>query len=174
MLKFNNAVVTFAEVPSEVTLCFEITGCPIHCPDCHSKHLWEDIGDELKPAVLSSIIAKNPGITCVAFMGGDNSPEDIYNLAKWVKHNTELKVCWYSGDKLRDYVSTHLYWFDYIKTGPYVKELGGLDSVTTNQRFYSVGYKEVKNTQGSIIDSYYYLEDITNKFWKDAGNNKDE
>ena len=172
MLKFNNAVVTFSEVPEEVTLCFEITGCPIHCPDCHSKHLWEDIGDELKPVVLSSIIAKNPGITCVAFMGGDNSPEDIYTLAKWVKNNTELKVCWYSGTKLKDDFSKHMEYFDFIKTGPYKKELGGLDSVTTNQRFYQVKYREVKAIGGGIIESYHYLEDITNKFWKDAGNNK--
>ena len=132
MLKFNNAVVTFAEVPSEVTLCFEITGCPIHCPDCHSKHLWEDIGDELKPVVLSSIIAKNPGITCVAFMGGDNSPEDIYTLAQWVKNNTELKVCWYSGIKSALDIPFSYDYFDYIKVGPYIGEKGGLNSKTTN------------------------------------------
>ena len=174
MLKFNNAVVTFSEVPEEVTLCFEITGCPIHCPDCHSKHLWKNIGEDLNPDVLSNLITKNSGITCVSFMGGDNSPEDIYSLAEWIKNNTELKVCWYSGDKLKDDLSKHLKYFDYIKTGPYIKELGGLDSVTTNQRFYSVGYKEVKSIQGGIIDSYYYLKDITNKFWRENGNNKDE
>ena len=174
MLKFKDTMVTFEEVPSEVTLCVNITGCPIHCPDCHSKYLWEDIGEELKPVTLSSIIAKNSGITCVAFMGGDNSPEDIYTLAKWVKNNTELKVCWYSGAKLREDFSKHIEYFDFIKTGPYKKELGGLDSITTNQRFYQVKYREIKAIQGGTIESYYYLEDITNKFWKDVGNNKDE
>ena len=174
MLKFDNAVVTFAEVPSEVTLCFEITGCKIHCPDCHSKHLWEDIGSELRPIVLSSIIARNPGITCVAFMGGDHSPEDIYKLAKWIKNNTELKVCWYSGAKLREDFSQHIGDFDYLKTGPYRKELGGLDSVTTNQRFYQIKYREIKTIRGSVTESYHYLEDITNKFWKDVGNSEDD
>ena len=172
MLKYNETMVTFGEVPSEVTLCINITGCPVHCPDCHSKHLWEDIGNELKPVVLSDLIAKNDGITCIAFMGGDNSPIDIYKLAKWAKNNTELKVCWYSGMSLREKLP--LEYFDYIKTGPYKKELGGLDSVITNQRFYQVKYREVKAIGGGIIESYHYLEDITNKFWKDAGNNKDE
>ena len=167
MLKYSNAVVTFSEVPEEVALCIEITGCPIHCPDCHSKHLWEDIGDELKPVVLSDLIAKNDGISCISFMGGDNSPEDIYTLAKWIKKNTELKVCWYSGASLKE--DTPLECFDYIKTGPYKKELGGLDSVTTNQRFYQVLPKYAFNSNKIL---YRYLEDITFKFWKNVGNNK--
>ena len=174
MLKYKETMVTFSEVPLEVSLCINITGCPVHCPECHSKHLWEDIGEELKPVVLSDLIAKNKGITCVTFMGGDNSPEDIYTLAEWVKNNTELKVCWYSGTKLKEDFSSHIKYFDFIKTGPYKKELGGLDSVTTNQRFYQVKYREVKSINGGIIESYYYLEDITNKFWKDDGNNKGE
>ena len=161
MLKYNETMVTFGEVPSEVTLCINITGCPVHCPDCHSKHLWEDTGNELKPVVLSDLIAKNDGITCIAFMGGDNSPTDIYNLAKWVKNNTELKVCWYSGMPLREKLP--LEYFDYIKTGPYKKELGGLDSVTTNQRFYEVKKKLAYNGDEVM---YRYLEDITYKFQK--------
>ena len=28
--------------------------------------------------------------------------------------------------------------FDYIKTGKYNKDLGGLDSLTTNQKFYKI------------------------------------
>ena len=161
MLKYDNAVVTFSEVPEEVTLCIEITGCPLHCKGCHSPHLWEDIGEELRPVVLSNLIAKNGGITCIAFMGGDASPEEIYELAKWVRNNTELKICWYSGKQLRPDIE--LEYFDYIKTGPYKEELGGLDSIATNQRFYA--RKERKDT-GNNKTPYYYLEDVTYKFQK--------
>lgn len=171
MLKFKDTMVTFEEVPSEVTLCVNITGCPIHCPDCHSKHLWEDIGEELKPVTVSNLIAKNDGITCVAFMGGDRRPHEIYMLAKWVKDNTELKVCWYSGMALRK--DMPLEYFDFIKTGPYKKELGGLDSITTNQRFYEVKKKYAYNSNDVM---YRYLEDVTYKFWKkknEVGNSKD-
>lgn len=159
MLKYAEVAVTFGEVPSEVTLCINITGCPVHCPDCHSKYLWEDIGDELTFVVLSDLIAKNNGITCVAFMGGDAHPEEIYELAKWVKDNTKLKVCWYSGKHLRQDIP--LQYFDYIKTGEYREELGGLDSVTTNQRFYTVRIKYGFNSNKIM---YRYLEDITFKF----------
>ena len=170
MLKYDKAVVTFSELPEEVTLCIEITGCPIHCEGCHSPHLWEDIGEELKPVVLSDLIAKNTGITCIAFMGGDNSPEEIYKLAEWVKNNTELKVCWYSGGCVRTDFPKEL--FDYLKTGGYNKDLGGLDNPATNQRFYEIRTKEIKNIKEEIVNSYRYLEDVTHKFWKNVGNSK--
>ena len=51
--------------------------------------------------------------------------------------------------------------FNYVKLGPYIEELGPLNSKTTNQRFYkveSVGYED--GTTG------YELNDITYKFWK--------
>lgn len=168
-------MVTFGEIPSEVTFCINITGCKIRCPDCHSKHLWEDTGEELTPVVLSNLIAKNDGITAISFMGGDAHPEEIYELAKWVKNNTELKVCWYSGEYLRkDFPKEY---FDYLKTGPYNKELGGLDSITTNQRFYEIRLQEIKNIEGEVTNSYRYLEDLTHKFWKnnyETRNNQDD
>ena len=151
MLKYTETLVGFSEVPEEITLCINISGCPMHCVGCHSPHLWNDIGEELKPVILSNLIAKNNGITCIAFMGGDASPDEIVNLAKWVKNNTELKVCWYSGKS--DIPFSYDY-FDYIKVGPYIKEKGGLNSKTTNQKFYKVIHKETVNV----------LDDITFKF----------
>ena len=47
MLKYTTAQVTFRELPDEVTLCINISNCPIHCPECHSKELWGDIGTDL-------------------------------------------------------------------------------------------------------------------------------
>ena len=160
MLKYKETQVTFEEVPSEVSLCINITGCPIRCPECHSKHLWEDIGESLDSTSLATLLDKNKGITCVAFMGGDAYPEEIIELAKWVKENTLLKVCWYSGTNLYEKLNPKLKYFDYVKTGSYKAELGGLDSVTTNQRFYEVKCSVIKSIEGNTIDSYYYLEDI--------------
>lgn len=162
MLKFNNAVVTFAEVPEEVTLCINITGCPIHCEDCHSPELWEDTGELLDEKNLSLLIDKNKGITCICFMGGDSDPNRIYELAAFIKARwNNLKTCWYSGATLRK--DFPFEYFDYIKTGPYKKELGGLDSVTTNQRFYAIVSKYAINSDKVM---YRYLEDITFKFQK--------
>ena len=68
MLKYTIAEVVFREIPDEITLAINISGCPIHCPDCHSKDLWKDKGKDLSQRALERLINENPGITCVAFM----------------------------------------------------------------------------------------------------------
>lgn len=62
-----------------------------------------------------------------------------------------LKVGWYTGaSSIPEEIN--LEYFDYIKVGPYIEELGPLNSITTNQRLYRVD-------NGRLID-------ITYKFWK--------
>ena len=153
MLKYLNTQVTFSEVPDEITLCINITGCKIGCKNCHSSYLAEDIGEELNILSLKELISNNKGITCVSFMGGDSSPSKIDALAQWVKINYPIKTAWYSG---RQELSKdiNLQWFEYIKLGPYIEDLGPLNSKTTNQRFYKI-------EEGKLVD-------ITNLFWKDS------
>ena len=159
MLKYVDTKVTFSEVPDEISLCINISNCPCHCKGCHSAYLAEDIGEPLLISTLLHLCDANKGITCVAFMGGDSSPEDVNFLAKTIKLNKpELKVAWYSG---RQELSKEidLKNFDAIKLGPYIEELGPLTSKTSNQKFYkveNVGYED-----GSFG---YELNDITYKF----------
>ena len=164
MLKYVNTMVTFSEVPDEISLCIEISNCPCHCEECHSPYLAEDIGEPLiykdthnnRTVIncnpLSELIEANKGITCVCLMGGDSNPEYINILGKTIKCH-KLKSAWYSG---RQELSNNidLSNFDYIKLGPYIEEFGPLNSKTTNQRFYKVNEKE--------------LIDITNLFWKSS------
>lgn len=159
MLKYLNTQVTFAEVPDEITLCINITGCKNGCKNCHSPYLAEDIGTPLDEDSLVELLLNNKGITCIAFMGGDSDPEYINWLASIMRDMNDsepgnwadVKIAWYSG---RQELSKdiNLEYFDYIKLGPYKEEFGPLNSRTTNQRFYKVNGKE--------------LVDITNKFWK--------
>lgn len=158
MLKYLNTQVTFAEVPDEITLCINITGCKNRCKNCHSSYLAEDIGNPLNKTVLSKLLEDNKGISCVSFMGGDRDTIHIVALASWVKTHTNLKVAWYSGrQEISDIVARQLRWFDYIKLGPYIEEFGPLNSKTTNQRMYKVIEQ----------NGNYGLVDITNKFWKE-------
>lgn len=153
MLKYLNTQVTFAEVPDEITLCINITGCKNGCKNCHSSYLAQDIGTELTFNEVRKLIKKNSGISCIALMGGDAEPDKINTLASFIiNHYGSIKVAWYSGrQELNNNID--LCNFDYIKLGPYKEEFGPLNSRTTNQRFYKVNGKE--------------LVDITNKFWKD-------
>lgn len=160
MIKYLETLVTFAEIPDEITLCINITNCPCNCNGCHSSYLSKDIGEELNNDVLDKLISDNSGISCVAFMGGDSSPKEINDLAKYVKDKYSISIAWYSG---RQELSKdiNLDNFDYIKLGPYIKELGPLTSKTTNQRLYQYG----KFFSDYTIDKCW--RDITYKFWND-------
>ena len=153
MLKYLNTQVTFSEVPDEITLCINITGCKIGCKNCHSSYLAEDIGNKLNSDSIKELISNNKGITCICFMGGDSNPLEIDALAQWVKINYPIKTAWYSG---RQELSKdiNLNNFNFIKLGPYIEDLGPLNSKTTNQRFYKI-------EEGKLVD-------ITNLFWKDS------
>lgn len=134
MLKFANHDVVFQEVPDQITLAINISNCPNHCPGCHSKYLWKDVGDELNKNALERLISKNEGITCVCFMGGDQAPAEVSQLASFVKQNYPmLKVGWYSG-KEDISPAIDIRSFDYVKTGHYDEKCGPLNSPTTNQR----------------------------------------
>ena len=102
-LKFINSEVVFQEIPDEITLAINISGCPVHCKDCHSKFLWENTGTELNLFTLNNLIISNPGITCVCFMGGDGREEAIRKLIFNIKQlYPKLKTGWYLGRKTLD------------------------------------------------------------------------
>lgn len=160
-MKYCETAITFSEIPDEVTLCINISNCICHCKGCHSAYLAEDIGEELTFEVLDSLIKKNEGITCIAFMGGDTEPATVNNLASYVKESyPNIKTAWYSGrqELSKDIEIKN---FNAIKLGPYIEELGPLNSKTTNQKFYEV--RQVSDVEGKL---YYGLDDVTYKFWK--------
>lgn len=160
MLKYVETLVSFSEIPDEITLCINISNCPCNCKGCHSPHLAENIGEELTINSLHELISNNKGITCVSFMGGDSNPKEIDHLASIVKEYYSLKTAWYSGVQALS-KDIHLWNFFYIKLGPYVEKYGPLNSKTTNQRMYKVVYSNYKDGTAG-----YKLEDITYKFWK--------
>ena len=159
-MKYTGAEITFAEVPDEITLCINISNCPCHCKGCHSPYLAEDIGEELTEDSLHKLISSNEGITCVAFMGGDSNPKEVDRLADIVQVCYGLKAAWYSGVQILN-KDIHIWNFSYIKLGPYIEELGPLNSKTTNQRMYKVVYTHYDDGTAG-----HELEDITYRFWK--------
>lgn len=166
MLKYVDTLVTFSEIPDEISLCINISGCPIHCPECHSKYLWDNIGEDLNNESLLSLINNNEGITCVCLMGGDGDVKSIVNLIKFIKTDDRitskypnLKTAWYSGnDYICREVSANLGYFDYIKIGSYNSVDGPLNNPKTNQSMMMVTSDE----NHKVIE----CKDITYKFWK--------
>lgn len=135
-MKYLDTKVVFREVPDEVALAINISGCPVKCPGCHSSYLVQDIGEPLDSASLDKLIDENPGISCVSFMGGDADPAYVRGLALQVR-GRGLRTCWYSGRDIEN-ARPFLDALDFVKVGPFIDECGPLDNPQTNQRFYRV------------------------------------
>lgn len=135
MIRFLSHDIVLEDVPNEISLAFNITGCPQRCRGCHSPELRDpSLGEILDIPTLDKLLKKyHKYISCVVFFGGDWSEEDLIILLRYTKVNYKLKICLYSG---RNSVSQKiLFYLDYIKLGPYVEEFGALTSSSTNQAF---------------------------------------
>lgn len=107
-------------------------------------------------------------ISCVLFLGGEWKIKQLIELLQTVKNtNPSLKTCLYTGLELDEIVElieqevnerTNIGWkyifennlLDYLKTGRWIRELGGLDNKNTNQRFYKVNVNYVKYKEVGI------------------------
>ena len=121
-------------------MAVNITNCPNRCKGCHSPHLMEDTGEILDESVLAGLLEKyGNAVTCVCFMGGDAAPNEVERLSAFVRQtsNHRIKTAWYSG-RVELPENCSIQYFDYIKSGPYIEHLGGLNCATTNQRFYRI------------------------------------
>ena len=145
-MKYYNYDIVFQEIPDEVTLAINITNCPHRCVGCHSPQLQQDIGKLLDKSELDKLINNNKDITCICFMGGDADVGELNELLFYLKHNyqSKYKIGWYSGNDRLDH-KIFLYILDYIKIGPYNKELGGLSNKKTNQHLYKIRHIEESN-----------------------------
>ena len=141
-MKYYNYDIVFQEIPDEVTLAVNITNCPNRCQGCHSPHLWEDTGIPLTEGEIDRLMARyGTQITCFCFMGGDGQMAELEWLAAHLRQHYRVKIAWYSG---QDELPKHLELFDFVKTGPYIRERGGLKSPGTNQHLYRIEGAERK------------------------------
>jgi len=145
MIYYQGYTVSFQEVPDEVSLVILIGDCPFRCPGCHSPELQRPEGKDLTQDIQRLIDEYGDAITCVCFMGEGQDPQALCRCAEYAVRRG-YRTALYTG-KDRHEAMKYRQWFHYIKCGSYVEALGGLDSPTTNQRFYAIGnYTEVDMT----------------------------
>lgn len=99
MLKYVNTDIVFQEIPDEVTLAINISNCPCRCPGCHSKYLWDDIGEPLTMHAIDGFVKRyGRDITCICLMGGDSEHDCVSKIAEYIhEHYPYYKVGWYTG-----------------------------------------------------------------------------
>lgn len=151
MLKYESYLITFTEVPDEISLCFNISNCPCHCEECFEPWLAQDIGDPLTFDAIKKLYLKHNRVSCICFMGGDIAPESIAILIMQMKREfPNLKFAMYSGRTERKAILEDL--LDYYKVGPYIPKYGPLNKKTTNQHFY-------KKENNNWIDITYRFQE---------------
>lgn len=133
----HNFQIVLLEVPGEISLCFSIAGCTMHCEGCHSPFLWkEGNGKLITESDFVQLLEKyNSLATCVLFMGGEWHESALIFYLKLAK-DKNYKTCLYTGEEnVSHEILKQLTW---IKTGKWVQSLGGLESASTNQEFKEV------------------------------------
>lgn len=189
MLLLASYDIVFQEIPGEVTLALNLSGCPNRCPGCHSPHLQQPVGEVLDEALLAALLERyGDSVTCVGFMGGDGDPGEVNRLAGFVRrwrdgaraqgtdgadraavaegaatHLPNLKTAWYSG-RAELAAEVELANFDFIKLGPWDETRGSLSSPETNQRFYRVEMVDAGDADRGIGE--YKMVDRTSLFRK--------
>ena len=157
--------VVMEEIPDRVTLAVDISNCRGNCIGCHSPFLKEDVGEELTPEIIDSLVDANFGVDCFLFLGEGRDPDRLLELAAHVR-GLGLIPALYSGRREVD----GPYWevFDYIKVGPYIPEYGPLNDTRTNQRLYRALRADESAPEGAefrMRASGRRFVDITSRFW---------
>lgn len=145
-LKYMGYSIVFQEVPNEVSLAFNISGCPYDCMGCHSGYLKKYDGNFLMDDLEELIEHYHLFISCVCFFGGDQNMNEL-TIALKIAKKYGLKTCLYTGcdslEKFKDILPV----LNYLKIGGYKHELGGLRSKKTNQIMFKIkkGGKVLEN-----------------------------
>ena len=148
--------VVLEEIPDRLTLAIDISNRTGLCEGCHSPFLRRDVGVELTPEAIDSLIAGNFGINCFLFLGEGNDHAALMSAANYVRRAyPSLALGLYSG---RESVEEDVWeLFDYVKIGPFRPSCGPLNKTTTNQRLYRI----LHNADGTRT-----VDDITARFWR--------
>ncbi|EIW88088.1 hypothetical protein AGRI_12821 [Alishewanella agri BL06] len=136
MLRYIAEQIVWQEVPGEVSLAYTFSGCQLGCKGCHSADSWDARqGQPLSAEHFARRLQDYQGlISCVLFLGGEWQEPELMPLLSLSKA-AGLKCCLYTGLELSDVSGALRRELTFIKTGRWLPERGGLQSLTTNQKF---------------------------------------
>lgn len=81
------------------------SGCKLHCPQCHNKHLWDPAsGTEMTVDEVINEVKKHRQISGVSVLGGEplNQSYEVAKLCKAIKKILGHHIILYSGYKYEE------------------------------------------------------------------------
>jgi anaerobic ribonucleoside-triphosphate reductase activating protein len=146
-MRYSGLQIVFQEIPNEISLAIHFTGCPLKCKGCHSNDLWSPAsGYDLDALKFDQIVTQySKYISCVVFMGGEWQLTSLIEMIHVTKKHGK-KIALYTGLQFDEIPQVLISNLDYLKYGPYIPELGGLSSKTTNQRLINLTTNEELNS----------------------------
>lgn len=155
---------------TEVSTDIYFSGCNKnpHCVDCHNKRLWEQTPDQLCSIDdIMTKLRKDKVSTVVCFLGGEPLDQhNIEDLMKIIKRDLNKKIMVYTGRTI-DQVPQFIFdMADYIKAGPYVKQLQVSYSSPTSP--YPCLASENQQLYKKFKGQYWYLvyPEPNKEMWK--------
>lgn len=161
--------ITLSEIPGKTALVIEFNNCHQYCPGCHSPHLWEKTAEYSLGQILEAVDMQDlKDINCILLMGGTTNGvpmEDLRKLVESLYKEFSIPVAIYSGCPEDTQMMTEMlswYGLDWLKTGDYRAELGGIEDPKSNQKLYrKERWYSLNNHQD--VKFYPYWDDITYK-----------
>lgn len=147
-LRIERYDIVMEEIPTELSLSFSCTGCPIRCPNCHWKELQDpNRGHKLTIDEYIQILDKYKDfVTCILFFGGEWNKDCLKDFLI-IARSYGFKTALYTGlSDINDDIKQYL---NYLKIGPYIENLGPLNSIKTNQKLINLD-------TGEILNKYFY------------------
>lgn len=167
--------ITLSEVPDRIAVFFEIGCCHNGCKGCHSPHLQTNKVPFITLEEMVEYANKrvDEGANAIVLMGGTTNGLDMRELYEIINALSFVApVCLYSGldssmEEACELVkNAYLSW---LKIGSYKESLGGLQSPTTNQRFFKCDF-DITYSFRDGVKCTPALIDITKSFQRKGDN----
>lgn len=164
--------ITFAEIPDRMAVYIELGDCCLHCKGCHSPELCTPMtqGAELVDILEYVQSALDNGANAILVLGGtDCNHFKRETLIDMLQALSQLgAVCLYSGSDDTKGIQqlASLGNCTWVKVGSYKEKLGGLQSKTTNQRFYKAELRMKLDYKERNYSVEPIWKDVTELFWR--------
>ena len=166
--------ITFNEVPDKMAVYFELGDCEQGCKGCHSPELQNKCTEfvDSNDMVSFAVDQIDAGANAIVVLGGTTARSltsaDMVSLLQDLA--LIAPVCLYSGsdNDVLDKQIASLGNCTWLKTGSYQEAKGGLQSRTTNQRFYTIKQRYHVDGQDNLVGIETEFIDETYKFWKNG------